>query len=186
MVGNRDNKSIQKEFLFDAASPAGFISAESRPDNLGQLPVTVLQLNIRARRWLLAHEINTIDQLIEAEKDKVISRECLDNQIRKELHSELKNYWTGKKFKYILAINFLAPGIRELLSMPKVRKASIKRLSLSPALISILQKKKIQTVGQLLLQEELKWRNPRSLGNILVNEILISLSNHLNKIAEAE
>ena len=94
------NKIIQKEFSFDPSPHRSFISAQSSPRNLGQLPVTVLELTARARRWLRTHEIINLDQLIEAEKKKVISRECLDNQIRKELHNELRNYWTGKKSKH--------------------------------------------------------------------------------------
>ncbi|MEA1928186.1 MAG: hypothetical protein U9N73_08250 [Candidatus Auribacterota bacterium] len=183
MVGQK--KSIQKEFLFDSPPRREFISAQSRPRDLGQLPVTVLELNIRARRWLHAHDITTIDQLIEAKQKKIISSKCLDNQVRIELQSELRKYWTGKKFKYILAVNFLDHGVGEALSLTRVRRASIKQLSISPALQAILHKKKIQTIGQLLLHEELKWRNPRSLGNILVNEILIALSIYLNKLASS-
>ena len=51
----------------------------------------------------------------------------------------------------------------------------MKNLSISPALLKILQKKRVPTIGELLLQEELKWRNPRRLGNLLVNELLIAL-----------
>ena len=182
MESNRHKKNIQKEFSFDQAPHRNFISSQSRPRNLGQLPVTVLELTSRARRWLRTHEIVTLDQLIEAEKNKVISLQCLDNQIRKELHHELRNYWTGKKFRYILAINFLDHGVEKALSQSKIRKAPLKRIPLSPPLQEILHKKRVQTIGQLLLQEELKWRNPRSFGNILVNEILIALSTYLNRI----
>jgi len=182
MESNRQSKNAQKEFSFDKPPHRNFISSQSRPRNLGQLPVTVLELTSRARRWLRTHEILNLDQLIEAEKTKVISLKCLDNQIRKELHHELRNYWTGKKFRYILAINFLDHGVGNALSQTKVRRAPLKRIKLSPALQEILHKKRVQTIGQLLLQEELKWRNPRSLGNILVNEILIALSTYLNRI----
>ncbi len=41
----------------------------------------------------------------------------------------------------------------------------------------------METVGQLLLQEELKWRNPRMLGNLLVDEILVSLGEFLSRRA---
>lgn len=182
MESKRQDKNIQTEFSFDHPPPRNFISAQSRPRNLGQLPVTVLELTSRARRWLLTHEIMSLDQLIEAERNKVISHQCLDNQIRKELHHELRNYWTGKKFRYILAVNFLDHGVEKALNQSKIRKAPIKRLPLSISLQAILHKKRIQTVGQLFLQEELKWRNPRSFGNILVNEILIALSTYLNRI----
>ena len=175
-------KLLQKEFIFDSAQQGDFLADPPRPRDLGSLPVTVLELSARARRWLRTHQITSLDQLIEAEKKKVISRQCLDNQIRKEFHSALSDYWNGKKFRYILALNFLEHGIDKTLSQSKIRKASIKRLDLSDTLLQILQKKKIQTIGQLFLQEELKWRNPRSLGNILVNEILISLSIFLNRI----
>ena len=183
MESKRQNKNIQREFSFDHPPQRHFISAQSRPRNLGQLPVMVLELTPRARRWLRTHEITNLDQLIEAENEKIISRQCLDNQIRKELHNELRNYWTGKKFRYILAVNFLEHGVANALGQPKVRRAPIKRLPLSLALQAILHKKRIKTIGQLLLQEELKWRNPRSFGNILVNEILIALSTYLNKLS---
>jgi len=183
MESNSQNKIIQREFAFDHPPQRHFISSQSRPRNLGQLPVMVLELTPRARRWLRTHEIMTLDQLIEAENNKVISRQCLDNQIRKELHHELRNYWTGKKFRYILAVNFLDHGVEKALSQSKVRRSPIKRLPLSIAMQAIFHKKRIKTIGQLLLQEELKWRNPRSFGNILVNEILIALSTYLNKLA---
>ncbi len=174
-------KILQKEFIFDSPRQGDFLSNPSRPHDLGSLPVTVLELSARARRWLQAHGIFDLDQLIESEKKKVISRQCMDNQIRKELHSALSSYWNGKTFRYILALNFLERGVDKALGQSKIRKASIKRLDLSDALLRILQKKKIQTIGQLFLQEELKWRNPRSLGNILVNEILISLGVFLDR-----
>lgn len=186
MEKNKLDKIVQKEFFFGLSPHRSFISAQSSPHNLGQLPVTVLELTARARRWLRTHKIMNLDQLIEAEKNKVISQQCLDNYIRKELHHELKYYWTGKKFRYILAVNFLDHGVEKALSQSKVRKAPLKRLPLSRPLQSVLQKKRIQTIGQLFLQEELKWRNPRSIGNILVNEILIALSTYLNKLMSTE
>jgi len=78
---------------------------------------------------------------------------------------------------------FLDHGVEKALSQSKVRRSPIKRLPLSIAMQAIFHKKRIKTIGQLLLQEELKWRNPRSFGNILVNEILIALSTYLNKLA---
>ncbi|MDP8236217.1 MAG: hypothetical protein P9M08_07520, partial [Candidatus Erginobacter occultus] len=88
----------------------------------------------------------------------------------------------GKKFKYLIALNFLDHGIEKALSRSRVRKAAIKNLKISPALLKIIQKKQIHSVGELLLQEELKWRNPRRLGNLLVNELLIALSDYLNSV----
>ncbi|MDP8214983.1 MAG: hypothetical protein RAO92_03280 [Candidatus Euphemobacter frigidus] len=183
MVGKSKARSSQKEFLFDSAHQKDFLSNPPRPRNLGRLPVAVLEVSTRAKNWLRAHGISNIDQLIKAEKEKVISRQCLDNQIRKELHSALTPYWNGKKYKYIIALNFIEHGVDKALSQSRIRKASLKRLSLPNALRQILQKKRIQTIGQLFLQEELRWRNPRSLGNILVNEILISLSTFLNSLS---
>ncbi len=180
--GTDKNKNNQQEFLFHSPDRKDFLSDPPRPADLGNLPVSVLEVSGRAKKWLRAHKIADLNQLIEAEKKKTISRQCLDNQIRKELHNELRRYWTGKKFKYILALNFLDHGIDKALGRSKVRKAPVKKLTLSPALQKILQKKRIQTIGDLFLQEELKWRNPRNLGNILVNELLIALSVFLTRI----
>ncbi|MFH1038712.1 MAG: hypothetical protein V1789_08620 [PVC group bacterium] len=182
MDGTTQDRATQQEFLFNSPDRKDFLSHPPRPASLGLLPVSVLEVSVRARTWLRAHKIGDLNQLIEAEKGKVISRQCLDNQIRKELYTELRRYWNGKKFKYILALNFLDHGIDKALGRSKVRKTPVKKLTLSPTLQKILQKKRIQTIGQLLLQEELKWRNPRSLGNILVNELLISLSVFLTRI----
>ncbi|MDP8235796.1 MAG: hypothetical protein P9M08_05395 [Candidatus Erginobacter occultus] len=177
-------KNRQQEFFFNTPPERGTFSNPPRPADLGRLPVSVLGVSARARKWLRAHKISDLDGLIAAEQDKVISRKCLDNQIRKELHTGLRLYWNGKKFKYLIALNFLDHGIEKALSRSRVRKAAIKNLKISPALLKIIQKKEIHSVGDLLLQEELKWRNPRRLGNLLVNELLIALSDYLNSVLQ--
>ncbi len=184
MASRPPSKISQQEFFFNTPPEKGSFSNPPRPADLGQLPVSVLAVSARARKWLRAHQIADLDGLIAAEREKVISRKCLDNQIRKELHSELRRYWTGKKFRYLIALNFLDHGIEKALSRARVRKAAVKNLKISPALMKIIQKKQIQTVGELLLQEELKWRNPRRLGNLLVNELLIALSDYLNSLTQ--
>jgi len=182
MASRPPRKISQQEFFFNTPPEKNSFSNPPRPADLGRLPVSVLGVSARARKWLRAHKIADLDGLIAAEQEKVISRKCLDNQIRKELHTELRHYWTGKKFRYLIALNFLDHGIEKALSRPRVRKAAVKNLKISPALLKILQNKRILTVGELLLQEELKWRNPRRLGNLLVNELLIALSDYLNSV----
>ena len=171
----------QKKFAFSSPRKEDFLYNPPQPKDLGSLSVKVLQLNARARKWLRAHQIDNLEKLVEAKRGKLISRLCLDSQVRKELSQELRLYWDGKKYKYILALNFLDRGVEDILSHRKTRMAPLKRLSLSPALQEVLENKKIQTVGELLLQSELKWRNPRMLGNILVNEILIALSTFITQ-----
>lgn len=175
---SRDNR--QQEFFFNASPEKGSFSNPPSPADLGRLPVGVLEVSARARKWLRAHRIADLDGLIAAEREKVISRKCLDNQIRKELHTELRRFWNGKKFRYLIALNFLDHGVDKALSRSRVRKAAVKNLKISPALLKIIQKKGIQTIGELLLQEELKWRNPRRLGNLLVNELLIAIGVYLS------
>lgn len=172
--------SRQQEFFFSTPPEKGSFSNPPRPADLGRLPVSVLVISSRARKWLRAHKIADLDGLIEAERKKMISQKCLDNQIRKELHTELRRFWNGKKFRYLIALNFLDHGIEKALSRGRVRKAAVKNLNISPALLKIIQKKRVLTIGELLLQEELKWRNPRRLGNLLVNELLIALGVYLS------
>lgn len=172
--------SDQKEFRFSASDKEVSLSDPPHPRDLGKLSVDVLQLSRRGKKWLAAHGINTLEELVEADRNKMISRRCLDNNVRKELHRELGYFWNGKKYIYILALNFLDRGVEKVLSRRQLRKTSVKELSLSPTLQTLLKKNNIITVGQLFLQPELKWRNPRSMGNILVNEILIALSNFLS------
>lgn len=165
----------QKKFAFSSPRKEDFLYDSPQPEDLGALSVKVLQLSARARKWLRAHQIDNLEKLVEAKRSKLITRRCLDSQVRKELSRELMLYWNGKKYKYILALNFLDRGVEVILSHRKTRMAPLKRLSLSPVLQEVLENKKIQTIGELLLQSELKWRNPRMLGNILVNEILFAL-----------
>ncbi len=183
MASDQPKDGLQQEFFFNIAPEKGSFSDPPRPADLGRLPVGVLPVSSRARTWLKAHQIADLDGLIEAERNKMISRKCLDNQIRKELHTELRRFWNGKKFRYLIALNFLDHGIDRALSRSRIRKAAVKNLNLSPALLKIIQKKQVLTVGELLLQEELKWRNPRRLGNLLVNELLIALGVYLNAAA---
>jgi hypothetical protein len=180
MDARQPRKSRQQEFFFNTAPEKGSFSNPPRPADLGRLPVSVLVISSRARKWLRAHKIADLDGLIEAERTKVISRKCLDNQIRKELHTELRRFWNGNKFRYLIALNYIDHGIDKALSRSRVRKAAVKNLDISPALLKIIQKKRVLTIGELLLQEELKWRNPRRLGNLLVNELLIALGVFLN------
>lgn len=176
---DQDNK--QRKFLFASPRKHDFLSDPPQPKDLGNLSVKVLQINARAKKWLRAHQINNLSQLVEAKRSKLISQRCLDSQVRKELTQELGFYWDGKKFKYILALNFLDRGVEDVLSHRKARMTPLKRLALSPALQEILENKRVLTVGELLHQSELKWRNPRILGNMLVNEILIALSAFLTQ-----
>jgi hypothetical protein len=176
------SKISQQEFFFNTSPERPPLSTAPRPADLGRLPVSVLGTSVRARKWLRAHQIADLDGLIVAEQEKVISRKCLDNQIRKELQSKLRRYWDGNKFHYLIALNFLDRGVEKALSQARIRKASVKRLKISPALLKIIQKKRIQTIEELLLQEELKWRNPRRLGNLLVNELLMALCDYLNSV----
>ncbi len=180
MDARQPSTSRQQEFFFNTPPERGAFSNPPRPANLGRLPVSVLVISSRARKWLRAHQIADLDGLIEAEREKVISRKCLDNQIRKELYAELRRFWNGKKYRYLIALNFLDHGVEKALSRARIRKAQVKNLSISPALLKILQKKRVLTIGELLLQEELKWRNPRRLGNLLVNELLIALGIYLS------
>jgi len=180
MDARQPRKKLQQEFFFNTPPEKNSFSNPPRPADIGRLPVSVLAVSSRARKWLKAHKIADLDGLIEAEQSRVISRKCLDNQIRKELHTELRRFWNGKKFRYLIALNFLDHGIEKALSRARIRKAAVKNLKISPALLKILQKKRVQTIGELLLQEELKWRNPRRLGNLLVNELLIAIGVYLN------
>jgi len=170
----------QKEFQFSSPEDEVTLSDPPQPRDLGKLSIDVLQLSRRGKKWLGAHDIETLAQLVEADREKLISRQCLDNNVRKELHRELGYFWSGKKYKYILALNFLDRGVENVLSRREARSIPVKQLPLSSTLHSLLKKNNIVTVGQLFLQPELKWRNPRSMGNILVNEILIALSNFLS------
>ncbi len=173
------NKPDQKEFLFASPEDEVTLSDPPHPRDLGKLSIDVLQLSSRGKKWLAAHDIETLADLVAADRNKLISRQCLDNNVRKELHRELGYFWNGKKFRYILALNFLDRGVERVLSRRKLRTRSVKELPLSGTLQKLLKKKYILTVDQLFLQPELKWRNPRSMGNILVNEILLALSNFL-------
>ncbi len=186
MDARQTRKSRQQEFFFNTPPEKGSFSDPPRPAALGRLPVSVLAVSTRARKWLRAHRIADLDGLIAAERNRVISQKCLDNQIRKELHTELRCFWNGKKFRYLIALNYLDHGVDRALARTRVRKAAVKNLKISPALLKILQKKRIATIGELLLQEELKWRNPRRLGNLLVNELLIALGVYLNSAVGEE
>ena len=179
MAKTKSKKIIQKEFPFADARIGNFLADPPRLRDLGKLPVTVLRPSSRAGKWLHAHHITKLDQLVKAQKDKVVSRQCLDNEIRKELLRKLKDFWTGTKYRYIFALNFLDRGVALVLSRVKLRTYPIERLELSPHLKKLIQQKGVKSVGDLLLQPELKWRNPRRLGNLPVDEILVALSKFL-------
>lgn len=176
--------SVQKEFSFSSRAEPTFLADPPRPQDLGNLPVKVMVLSKRARKWLSAHGIKKINQLVDAHSKKLISRQCLDNSVRKELHRELGHYWNGKKYKYILALNFLDRGVDRVLSQRKRRETPVKTLDLSDPVRKLIGDRQVETVGQLFLQPELEWRNPRNLGNILVNEILIALCGFLDQNKE--
>ncbi len=182
MATHPPGKISQQEFFFNTSPDRPPLSTAPRPADLGRLPISVLGVSVRARKWLRAHRIADLDGLIVAEQEKIISRKCLDSQIRKELRTKLRRYWDGNKFHYLIALNFLDHGVEKALSRARIRKASVKSLKISPALLEIIQKRRIHTVEELLLQEELKWRNPRRLGNLLVNEMLIALCDYLNSV----
>jgi len=174
-------KPAQKEFPFTFSRGKSFLSDPPRLNDLGKLPVSVLQISTRGRKWLRAHKIGNLEQLIEARGKKLISQQCLDNQVRKELHRELGHYCSGKKYKYIFALNFLGRGVEKILSQRRLRSTLISRLNLSSPLQEILVDKDINTVGEILLQPELEWRNPRKLGNVMVDEILVALATFIVK-----
>lgn len=175
----KKKKDAQKEFPFVSSRRESFLSDPPRLRDLGKLPVTVLQISTRGRKWLRAHKITDLDQLIEASRKKLISQQCLDNQVRKELHRELGNYCAGKKYKYIFALNFLGRGVEKILGQRKLRSTPVSRLEISAPLQEVLREKGINTVGEILLQPELEWRNPRKLGNIMVDEILVALASFI-------
>lgn len=178
-------KTVQTEFPFiGEPRPVFNKSAPSLPE-LGRLPVSVLELGARARKWLKAHGISTLGQLAEADSKRMISSECLDRQVRSEIQSQLKQYWSGKKFRYLFALNFLDRGVSLVLADRDLRSLPLSRLALSPPLRRALEGKKVESIGGLLLQPELKWRNPRVLGNILIEEVLVAIDAFLEEVNRA-
>lgn len=176
-------KTVQTEFPFiGEPRPVFRTTAPNLPD-LGRLPVSVLKLGARARKWLKAHRIGTLGELAEAEKNKVVSGKCLDQQVRKDIQAELERYWGGKKFKYLIALNFLDRGVDRVLADKKLCSLPLSRLALSPPLLHALEGKQVGDIGTLLLQPELNWRNPRVFGNILVEEVLLALSKFLEEVS---
>jgi DNA-directed RNA polymerase alpha subunit len=186
MAKTRSRKITQKEFPFASSEIGNFLADPPRPADLGKLPVAVLRLSPRAVKWLRVHHIDNLDQLVQAHKEKIVSRQLLDNEIRKELQRNLKNFWNGSKYRYIFALNFLDRGVALVLSRARLRAHPIERLELSHYLRKLIQQKGVKDVGQLLLQPELKWRNPRLLGNIPVDEILVSLSKYITRSARGK
>ena len=179
MAKTGPKKVTQKEFPFAVSRIGSFLADPPCLGDLGKLPVAVLRLSPRAGKWLRAHHIANLDQLVQAHKEKIVSRQLLDNEIRKELQRKLKDFWTGTKYRYLFALNFLDRGVALVLSRAKLRAYPIERLELSPYLRKLIQQKGLKDVGDLLMQPELKWRNPRRLGNIPVDEILVSLSKYI-------
>jgi DNA-directed RNA polymerase alpha subunit len=175
MKRGRKPKVVQTEFPFIGERRALFSQRPPNLPDLGRLPASVLNVGTRARKWLKAHQIRTLDQLVEAEKNKTVSGKCLDQQVRKEIQRQLGLFWEGKKYRYLFALNFLDKGVEKILSNNKQRQLPLSGLRLSLPLRQALEEKKIATIGDLLLQAELKWRNPRVFGNILVEEILAAL-----------
>lgn len=170
-------KIIQKEFAFSA--PPNSLANPPRLQDLGRLSADVLRVSARAKKWLKAHGLKTLNEVVEASVRKQVSHQCLDQQVRKELQRELSRFWSGPKFRYIFALNFLDRGVDDALAHPRVGATPLERLPLSPPLRKAIGDKGVATVGELLLQEELKWRHPRVFGNILVDEILSALGEFL-------
>lgn len=176
MSPDKKHSSEQTEFPFMAKGAAGFLRSPSPLLALGTLPVSVLLVGARARKWLSAHGIETLSDLVASVQSRDLSQKCLDQQVRNKLQDELKSYWNGKQYIYIFGINFVGKGVEKVLSDRKLRRTAIRALRISPHLSDILERKKVRTVGDLLLQPELQWRNPRFLGNLLVDEILVALA----------
>ncbi|HOO77135.1 MAG TPA: hypothetical protein PLI51_04580 [bacterium] len=176
MSPDKKHSPEQTEFPFMAKGAAGFLRSPSPLLDLGTLPAAVLLAGVRPRKWMAAHGIETLADLVAVVQSKDLSQKCLDQQVRNKLQDELKAYWNGKQYIYIFGINFVGKGVERVLCDRKLRRTSIRALRISPHLIDILERKKIRTVGDLLLQPELQWRNPRSLGNLLVDEILVALA----------
>ena len=174
-------KIVQEQFPFASAPPKNFLANPPRLQDLGWLSAEVLQVSTRAKKWLRAHGLKTLNQVVEASVQKQVSHQCLDQQVRKELQRELSRFWVGNKFRYIFALHFLDRGVDAVLAHPRLSDTPLDRLSLSPPLRKVIGGKGVQTVGQLLLEEELKWRNPRVFGNILVDEILAALGDFLSR-----
>jgi hypothetical protein len=173
-------KIVQKEFAF-ASSSASSLANPPRLQDLGRLSADVLPVSSRAKKWLKAHRLKTLNEVVEASVRKQVSHQCLDQQVRKELQRELSRFWIGSKFRYVFALNFLDRGVDDVLAHPRVCSTPLERLSLSAPLRKAIGEKGVDTVGELFLQEELKWRHPRVFGNILVDEILAALGEFLSR-----
>ena len=176
MTPQRPKKPKQRELAFVAEGSPGFLGNGRCPQDLADLGVGVLPVSARARKWMQVHKISTLGDLLAARKKKVVSRCCLDAQVRGELLNSLKLFCRGEKYVYIFGLNFLGKGLDKILSNRGLRNAPVGTLDLDARILAFLEKKGVATVGELLLQPELPWRNPRILGNISVDEILVALA----------
>ena len=173
----------QSEFPFDGVQRKMFRGHKAV--DLGKLPASVLCLSPRGEKWLKARKIKRLGDLVAIIEKRMLAKRCVDQGLRREIGMRLKPFWDGHDYRNIIAISLLSCGLEKVLADRAAGAQPVSVLGLSAALGTWLKVKNVQTLRDLILQDEEVLRENRRLGNLLVDEIIVELVKYLCGEAEA-
>ena len=147
--------------------------------DLGKLPASVLCLSARGGKWLLARKIKSLGGLVDIVEGHRLAKSCVDQGLRREITLHLKPFWDGRSYRSLIAISLLSCGVEKILVDRAAGARPVSELGISAALGTWLKVKDIETLRDLILQDEEELRQNRRLGNLLVDEIIVELVRYL-------
>lgn len=169
--------SSQSEFPFDGARRKMFRGHKAV--DLGKFPASVLCLSTRGEKWLKARKIKSLGDLVDLVEGHGLAKSCVDQGLRREITLRLKPFWDGRSYRNLIAVSLLSCGVEKILVERAAGERPVSELGLSAALGTWLKVKGIETLRDLLLQDEEELRQNRRLGNLLVDEIIVELVRYL-------